>query len=139
MIACGWTRVPLTRVALASLLTSALYLPLMLYLVVVFGDAMDDRAGLWTWPFLLGLIVALAFMRYRVFTFHENGKAARRCVPELPWRRQPAAPAAASARPDDAVAGVHEDCARSRGPNAARLDSGRGWTRSRRLPKLTCA
>jgi membrane protein DedA with SNARE-associated domain len=68
MIACGWTRVPWTRVALASLISSALYLPLMLYLVVVFGDAMDDRAGLWTWPFLLGLI-----MRWRscatAFTF----------------------------------------------------------------------
>ena len=68
MIACGWTRVPFTRVALASLFSSALYLPLMLYLVIVFGDALDDRVGLWTWPFLLGLIVALAFMRYRVFT-----------------------------------------------------------------------
>ena len=62
MISCGWARVPWTRVALASLLSSALYLPLMLYLVIVFGDALDDRVGLWTWPFLLGLIVALAFM-----------------------------------------------------------------------------
>jgi membrane protein DedA with SNARE-associated domain len=87
MIACGWARVPLTRVALASLVTSALYLPLMLYLVVVFGDALDDRAGLWTWPFLLGLIVAAAFMRYRVFTFYENGKSAAAAVPELPRRR----------------------------------------------------
>lgn len=74
MIACGWTRVPWSRVALASLISSALYLPLMLYLVVVFGDAMDDRVGLWTWPFLLGLIMALAFMRYRVFTFRESSK-----------------------------------------------------------------
>lgn len=76
MIACGWTRVPLGRVALASLVSSALYLPLMLYLVIVFGDAMDDRAGLWTWPFLLGVVVAMAFMRYRVFTFAENKPAA---------------------------------------------------------------
>jgi membrane protein DedA with SNARE-associated domain len=74
MIACGWTRVPWTRVALASLLSSALYLPLMLYLVIVFGDALDDQVGLWTWPFLLGLILALAFMRYRVFTFSESMK-----------------------------------------------------------------
>ena len=72
MIACGWTRVPWSRVALSSLISSALYLPLMLYLVIVFGDALDDRAGLWTWPFLLGLIMALAFMRYRVFTFRES-------------------------------------------------------------------
>ena len=76
MIACGWTRVPWTRVALASLFSSALYLPLMLYLVIVFGDALDDRVGLWTWPFLLGLIVALAFMRYRVFTYREPSQAA---------------------------------------------------------------
>jgi membrane protein DedA with SNARE-associated domain len=84
MIACGWTRVPLTRVALASLVSSALYLPLMLYLVIVFGDAMDDRAGLWTWPFLLGVLVAMAFMRYRVFTFSENGKS--RAVAGMPAR-----------------------------------------------------
>ena len=75
MIACGWTRVPWTRVALASLFSSALYLPLMLYLVIVFGDALDDRVGLWTWPFLLGLIVALAFMRYRVFTYREPSQS----------------------------------------------------------------
>ncbi len=78
MIACGWTRVPWTRVALASLFSSALYLPLMLYLVIVFGDALDDRVGLWTWPFLLGLIVALAFMRYRVFTYRERSTVSRR-------------------------------------------------------------
>lgn len=85
MIACGWTRVPWTRVALASVISSALYLPLMLYLVIVFGDALDDRVGLWTWPFLLGLIVALAFMRYRVFTFREPSKV----VAGAPNRSQP--------------------------------------------------
>jgi membrane protein DedA with SNARE-associated domain len=90
MIACGWTRVPWTRVAMASLFSSALYLPLMLYLVIVFGDALDDRVGLWTWPFLLGLIVALAFMRYRVFTFHERPKASAEPEESLPrWRSRP--------------------------------------------------
>ena len=90
MIACGWTRVPWTRVALASLLSSALYLPLMLYLVIVFGDALDDRVGLWTWPFLLGLIVALAFMRYRVFTFRESAKAGAPATAQPRWQRRPA-------------------------------------------------
>jgi membrane protein DedA with SNARE-associated domain len=90
MIACGWTRVPWTRVALASLFSSALYLPLMLYLVIVFGDALDDRVGLWTWPFLLGLIVALAFMRYRVFTFRERSKAAEPNGAHPRWQRRPA-------------------------------------------------
>jgi membrane protein DedA with SNARE-associated domain len=90
MIACGWTRVPWTRVALASLFSSALYLPLMLYLVIVFGDALDDRVGLWTWPFLLGLIVALAFMRYRVFTFREpSSMSAELAGPHPRWRGRP--------------------------------------------------
>jgi membrane protein DedA with SNARE-associated domain len=90
MIGCGWTRVPWTKVALASLFSSALYLPLMLYLVIVFGDALDDRVGLWTWPFLLGLIVALAFMRYRVFTFNEERKPSSATAPaSAPLRSRP--------------------------------------------------
>src|SRR4051794_13700719 len=72
MVACGWTRVPLGRFTIASLLVSALYLPLMLYLVIVFGDALDDHAGLWTWPFLSALVVMAGFMRYRVFALSEN-------------------------------------------------------------------
>jgi membrane protein DedA with SNARE-associated domain len=90
MIACGWTRVPWPRVALASLFSSALYLPLMLYLVIVFGDALDDRAGLWTWPFLLGLIVALAFMRYRAFSFQESAKESEAEQPQPYYRSRPA-------------------------------------------------
>jgi len=66
-VACGWTRVPLARFALASLLISALYLPLMLYLVVVFGDAMDDHVGLWAWPFLLAVVAVIGFVRNRIF------------------------------------------------------------------------
>ncbi len=72
MVACGWTRVPLGRFTIASLLVSALYLPLMLYLMIVFGDALDDHVGLWTWPFLLCLVVMAGFMRHRVFTLREN-------------------------------------------------------------------
>lgn len=71
-IACGWTRVPLARFTMASLLVSALYLPLMLCIVVFFGDALDERAGLWTWPFLLCVLVAVGFLRRQVFTFQDQ-------------------------------------------------------------------
>jgi membrane protein DedA with SNARE-associated domain len=71
-IACGWMRVPLSRFLLASLVVSALYLPLMLYLVVVFGDALDDHAGLWTWPFLLAAVVIIGFVRNRIFSLRET-------------------------------------------------------------------
>src|SRR5262249_59931517 len=66
-VACGWMRVPLGRFALASLMISALYLALMLYLVVVFGDAMDDHIGLWAWPFLLVVVAVIGFVRNRIF------------------------------------------------------------------------
>jgi membrane protein DedA with SNARE-associated domain len=66
-VACGWTRVPLKRFAVASLLVSALYLPLMLCIAVFFGDALDERAGFWTWPLLVAIVMAMAFFRQRVF------------------------------------------------------------------------
>lgn len=70
-VACGWARVSLARFSAASLISAALYLPLMLYLVVVFGDALDDRLGFWAWPMLLLLIAATGFVRNRVFDFHD--------------------------------------------------------------------
>jgi membrane protein DedA with SNARE-associated domain len=86
MVACGWTRVPFGRFTIASLFVSALYLPLMLYLMIVFGDALDDHVGLWTWPFLLCLVVMAGFMRYRVFTLHENSPATG--TPNVLFRRR---------------------------------------------------
>jgi membrane protein DedA with SNARE-associated domain len=98
MVACGWTRVPWTRVALASVFSTSIYLPLMLYLVIVFGDALDDRVGLWTWPFLLGILVAVAFMRYRVFSFREPAKASADAPDAQPYLRRTASAMAARYR-----------------------------------------
>jgi membrane protein DedA with SNARE-associated domain len=75
-IACGWTRVPLARFTFASLVVSALYLPLMLCIVVFFGDTLDNRVGLWTWPFLICVLVAIGFVRRQVFTFQRPSDAA---------------------------------------------------------------
>jgi membrane protein DedA with SNARE-associated domain len=74
-VACGWMRVPLGRFTLASLIISALYLPLMLYLVVVFGDAMDDHVGLWTWPLMLVAVAITGFVRNRIFNFGNRAPA----------------------------------------------------------------
>lgn len=70
-VACGWARVSLARFTAASLIVSALYLPLMLYLVIIFGDALDDRVGLWAWPMLFALIAVTNFARKRVFAFSD--------------------------------------------------------------------
>ena len=83
-IACGWSRVPAARFLLASVVVSALYLPLMLYLVVVFGDALDDHAGLWTWPFLLAAVIIIGFVRNRIFTLRETEPQARAVEPQRP-------------------------------------------------------
>lgn len=71
-IACGWMRVSFWRFATASLLISAVYLPLMLYLVISFGESLDDHLGLWTWPLLFGALAAAGYIRKRVFAFPEN-------------------------------------------------------------------
>src|SRR5262245_56507117 len=73
VIACGWTRVPLGRFAVASLIVSACYLPLMLYLAVVFGDALDDHVGWWAWPALVVALAGVDLVRRRIFAFGEIG------------------------------------------------------------------
>ena len=71
-VACGWARVSLFRFAAASLIVSALYLPLMLYLVIMFGDALDERIGIWAWPLLFVAIGATSFARKRIFAFRDQ-------------------------------------------------------------------
>jgi membrane protein DedA with SNARE-associated domain len=65
-IACGWMRVSFWRFVTASLVVSALYLPLMLYIVIAFGETMDDAIGLWTWPIMFVLLAAAGYVRKRV-------------------------------------------------------------------------
>jgi membrane protein DedA with SNARE-associated domain len=76
-IACGWARVPLGRFTVASLVVSALYLPLMLCIAIFFGDALEDRAGFLTWPLLVVVVMAMAFFRQRVFGLRETPDADR--------------------------------------------------------------
>lgn len=71
-VACGWARVSLAKFTAASLIVSALYLPLMLYLVIVFGEVLDDSVGLWAWPILFIAIAAASFARKRVFAFRDT-------------------------------------------------------------------
>lgn len=75
-IACGWSRVSLMRFTLASLVVSAIYLPLTLYLVLQFGTALDGMIGWWTWPLLLAAMATFGVMRKRVFAFGDAGAVA---------------------------------------------------------------
>ncbi len=75
-VACGWARVSLARFTVASLVVSALYLPLMLYLAIVFGDALSNHMGLWTWPLLFAALIMAGMVRSRVFSFRGATEAA---------------------------------------------------------------
>ncbi len=90
-VACGWMRVSLARFTTASLVVSALYLPLMLYLVIEFGGALDDHLGLMAWPILFGALAATSYVRRRVFSFPEPGagEAAAEAVPLAPCPGMP--------------------------------------------------
>ena len=83
-IACGWSRVSLARFSAASLIISAFYLPLMLYLVIMFGDALDDRVGLWAWPMLFLAIAATSYARKRLFAFRDTAMAESAAETVLP-------------------------------------------------------
>ncbi len=84
-VACGWAGVSLARFTAASLIISAVYLPLMLYLVILFGDALDDHVELLAWPMLFVAISTSSFARKRVFAFREAAvpdAAAETVLPE---------------------------------------------------------
>lgn len=70
-VACGWTRVPLRHFTMASLVVSAIYLPIVLYIAIEFGDALQNRLGMWTWPILFVVLAATGFARQRMLTFHQ--------------------------------------------------------------------
>jgi len=80
-VACGWARVSLARFTAASLMVSAVYLAVMLYLVATFGDALDDHLGLWTWPLLLAMLGAGAFARSRILAFGGASTASEETAP----------------------------------------------------------
>lgn len=74
-VACGWARVSLARFAAASLIVSAIYLPLVLYLVIEFGAVLSDWIGIWAWPLLFLAIVASSLLRKWIFSFRGSSEA----------------------------------------------------------------
>ncbi|MBI4275868.1 MAG: hypothetical protein HY659_14325 [Rhizobiales bacterium] len=77
-IACGWMRVPFGRFTIASLVVSAAYLPLMLYLATAFGGAADDYLGFLAWPLLLSILFTFEYVRRRILNFDLTAFAATR-------------------------------------------------------------
>jgi membrane protein DedA with SNARE-associated domain len=76
-VACGWARVSLARFTIASLVVSAVYLPLMLFLMIAFGNALVEQIGFWTWPALFGALMVGGLARKRVFSFGTESEPAQ--------------------------------------------------------------
>lgn len=60
-IACGWFAISFWRFALTSIAMTAVYLPVILGLALIFGEAAFDRVGGWAYLALIAP-VAMAFL-----------------------------------------------------------------------------
>lgn len=56
-IAIGWFRMPVRRFFLITVITSAVYTPVVFILVTLFGNLVLDKLGYWAWGIMLVLVV----------------------------------------------------------------------------------
>lgn len=64
-VACGLVGVPAGRFAPVTVLSAALYLPAVLWLVIRFGESVLSAAGYWTWIAALLALLATSLMLAR--------------------------------------------------------------------------
>jgi membrane protein DedA with SNARE-associated domain len=64
-LSCGWFGLSLLRFALASMAMGAVYLPVMLSVYILFGQAAITRIGSWAWLALLIPVAAGMLLRWR--------------------------------------------------------------------------
>ncbi len=74
-IAIGWFRMPIKRFILVTVITSAIYTPIVFLLVTLLGDVVLYKLGYWAWGIIL-LIVVLFPFRKVIFSFSNKGKEA---------------------------------------------------------------
>ncbi len=65
-IACGWFGVSFARFAAVSIAMTAVYLPVILSLALIFGHAALDRVGGWAWLALIAPLGVAILLRVRL-------------------------------------------------------------------------
>ena len=75
-IACGWFGIPFLRFALTSIAMTAVYLPVILGLAILFGHAALDRVGGWAWLALAAPLAVAGLLRLRAY--HRRRASARK-------------------------------------------------------------
>lgn len=66
-VTCGWMRVSLRRFSVASLVISAIYLPVVLLVAIKLGGQLDVAIGPTSWPVLFVGFIGAGLMRKRLF------------------------------------------------------------------------
>ncbi len=66
-VACGWMRVSLRRFSVASVVISAIYLPVVLLLAIKLGGKLDTAIGPSSWPVMFAGFIGAGLMRKRLF------------------------------------------------------------------------
>lgn len=62
LLGCGWLGVPFARFAAISAVAAMIYVPLMLALIVTFGEALPREPDAWRWVMLLAFIAIAAIV-----------------------------------------------------------------------------
>lgn len=73
-IAIGWFRMPIKRFILVTVITSAIYTPIVFLLVTLLGDLVLYKLGYWAWGIILLVVIIFPF-RKAIFAFSKNGKS----------------------------------------------------------------
>ena len=99
-LGCGFYRISFARFAATTALTAAIYLPIVLYLIIRFGEPVLANLGYWSWLLLIAFlaIAAMNWIRHPHWKFllrvsvagarARNGDAGRRRA-RIRWPNQP--------------------------------------------------
>lgn len=83
-IAIGWFKMPVKRFFLITVITSAIYTPIVFMLVTLLGDLVLYKLGYWSWGIIL-LVVVLFPLRKSFFSFTNYRRGENTSVLTLPF------------------------------------------------------
>lgn len=88
-VAIGWFRMPVKRFILITVISSAIYTPIVFLLVTLLGDLVLYQLGYWAWAVVL-LAVILFPLRKTLFSFSGNRNNENTSVLTIPFLNPPA-------------------------------------------------
>ncbi|MDP2338572.1 MAG: VTT domain-containing protein [Bacteroidota bacterium] len=83
-VAIGWFRMPVKRFILVTVITSAIYTPIVFFLVTLIGESVLYKLGYWAWGVIL-LVVVLFPLRKAILSFTKTGNGENTSALTLPF------------------------------------------------------